>query len=478
MNLSPFADALLRRTFLQQSTLGLGSIALHALLCSESRGATEGGVISSTSAHLPHFSPKAKRVIFLFMAGGPSHLDLFDPKPALHAWDGQDIPAELLRDHQQFALIRGTPKLKGSARTFQRHGQSGIAMSDLLPHLAQVADELTVIRSMKTTTNVHDPAVNVLNCGSPLFDRPTFGAWVSYGLGSVNRDLPAYVVLTSGFSDGQPLLQSFWGNGFLESKHQGVPFLNQGDPVLHLANPKGVTSASRRAQLDLIRWMNETAHQRQGDPEILSRIAAYEMAFRMQSSVPELVDLNSEPKQVLDAYGATPGKASFANNCLLARRLAERDVRFIQLYDRGWDSHTDIDNEHRRQCAAVDKPIAALLMDLKQRGLLAETLVVWGGEFGRTPVAQVAGKSWGRDHHPHAFTMWLAGGGSRSGATFGATDEFGYHVAENPVTVRDLHATLLHLLGIDHARFGFLLQGLEMRLTGVEEARVVRELLA
>jgi hypothetical protein len=311
-----------------------------------------------------------------------------------------------------------------------------------------------------------------------MFDRPTLGAWLSYGLGSVNRDLPSYVVLTSGSGDGQPLLQSFWGNGFLESKHQGVPFLNQGAPVMHLANPKGVSPQQRRAQLDLIRWMNESAHQRVGDPEILSRVASYELAFRMQSSVPELSDLSGEPPSVLEAYGATPGTASFANNCLLARRLAERDVRFIQLYDRGWDSHKDIESEHRRQCAAVDRPVAALLRDLKQRGLLEDTLVVWGGEFGRTPVAQVSGKTWGRDHHPHAFTMWLAGGGTKPGLTYGSTDEFGYHVAENAVPVRDLHATLLRLLGIDHARFSFLLQGLEMRLTGVEEARVVKELLA
>jgi hypothetical protein len=468
------AQSLPRRVFLQQSALGLGSMALHALLKSDA----QGGPDPIASAGLPHFAPKAKRVIFLFMAGGPSHVDLFDPKPALQKWDGKDIPPELLRGQQPFALIRGTPKLKGSPRVFTRHGQSGIELSDWLPHLATVADELTVVRSMKTSTNVHDPAVNVMNCGSPMFDRPTLGAWLSYGLGSVNRDLPSYVVLTSGSGDGQPLLQSFWGNGFLESKHQGVPFLNQGAPVMHLANPKGVSPQQRRAQLDLIRWMNESAHQRVGDPEILSRVASYELAFRMQSSVPELSDLSGEPPSVLEAYGATPGTASFANNCLLARRLAERDVRFIQLYDRGWDSHKDIESEHRRQCAAVDRPVAALLRDLKQRGLLEDTLVVWGGEFGRTPVAQVSGKTWGRDHHPHAFTMWLAGGGTKPGLTYGSTDEFGYHVAENAVPVRDLHATLLRLLGIDHARFSFLLQGLEMRLTGVEEARVVKELLA
>ncbi|MEY2598456.1 MAG: hypothetical protein RLZZ142_715 [Verrucomicrobiota bacterium] len=470
------ASALLRRTFLQQSALGLGSIALHSLAQAEALG---GGLApGGESSRVPHFAAKAKRVIFLFMAGGPSHVDLFDPKPALQEWDGKDIPAELLRGQQSFALIRGTPKLRASPRIFKRYGQSGIAMSDWLPHLSEMADELTVVRSLKTSTNVHDPAVNVMNCGSPMFDRPTLGAWLSYGLGSVNRDLPSYVVLTSGASDGQPLLQSFWGNGFLDSRHQGVPFLNQGAPVLHLNNPEGISSEARRSQLDLIRWMNESAHGRQGDPEILSRVASYEMAFRMQRSVPELSDLSGEPASVLEAYGAKPGLASFANNCLLARRLVERDVRFIQLYDRGWDSHTDIETEHRRQCAAVDRPIAALLRDLKQRGLLEDTLVVWGGEFGRTPVAQVSGKKWGRDHHPHAFTMWMAGGGTRPGLTYGSTDEFGYHVAENPVPVRDLHATILHLLGIDHARFSVLLQGLEMRLTGVEEARVVRELLA
>lgn len=476
MNTAPEFHPLLRRTFLHQSAIGLGSLALHSLRANDTPRAPLSE--ASPPPGLPHFTPRARRVIFLFMAGGPSHVDLFDPKPALRALEGQDIPPSLLRDHQSFALIRGTPKLKASPRTFSRHGQSGIEFSDLLPHLATMADELTVIRSLKTSTNVHDPAVNVLNCGSPLFDRPTMGAWTSYGLGSVNRDLPTYVVLTSGASDGQPLLQSFWGNGFLPSKHQGVPFLNQGAPVLHLSNPGRVSTRERRTQLDLIRWMNESAHQKQGDPEILSRIASYELAFRMQSGVPELADLRGEPESVLDAYGAVPGKASFANNCLLARRLAERDVRFVQLYDRGWDSHTDIEREHRRQCAAVDRPIAALLRDLKQRGLLEDTLVVWGGEFGRTPVAQVAGKTWGRDHHPHAFTMWMAGGGTKPGMTYGTTDEFGYHVEENAVPVRDLHATLLHLLGMDHSRLSVLQQGLEMRLTGVEEARVVAELLA
>ena len=468
--------SLARRSFLCKSAMGLGSLALHSLLASDGlarEAASSGGALEQL-----HLVPRAKRVIFLFMAGGPSHVDLFDPKPKLNVLDGQKIPPQLLKDHQQFALIRGTPSLKGSPYKFAPRGQSGTVISDLLPHLATVADELAVIRSMKTDTNVHDPAVNMLNCGTQLFGRPTLGAWLSYGLGSENRNLPAYIVLTSGSDDGQPLLQSFWGNGFLDSKHQGVPFLKGAEPVLYLANPPGVTTARRRRQLELLRWMNERRHDALGDPEILSRIASYEMAFRMQSSVPALTDLTRESQATLTLYGADPSKPSFANNCLLARRLVEHGVRFVQLYDRGWDSHTHIEREHQRQCDAADRPIAALLTDLRQRGLLEDTLVVWGGEFGRTPVAQVSGKTYGRDHHPHAFTMWLAGGGVQRGVTYGTTDEFGYHVAENAVHIRDLHATILHLLGIDHRRFSFKLRGLEMRLTGVEEANVVDGILA
>ena len=457
------AGAFSRRGFLQRSAAGLGTIALGSLL--------------QARAGQPHFAAKAKRVIFLFMAGGPSHVDLFDPKPRLNALDGEKIPSELLKDHQQFALIRGIPSLKGSRRKFSRHGQSGTVLSDWLPHLARVADDLTVIRSMKTDTNVHDPGVNMMNCGSVTFDRPTLGAWLSYGLGSENQDLPAYIVLTSGSDDGQPLLQSFWGSGFLESRHQGVPFRNANDPVLHLANPTGVSRAVRREQLDLVRWMNERQHDALHDPEVVSRIASYEMAFRMQSSVPELTDLRQEPERMLRLYGAEPGKPSFANNCLLARRLIEQGVRFVQLYDRGWDSHTDIEREHSRQCAAADRPSAALITDLKQRGLLEDTLVIWGGEFGRTPVAQVSGKTYGRDHHPHGFTVWLAGGGVKPGITFGATDEFGYHVAEKLVHVHDLHATILHLLGIDHERLTFRTQGRDFRLTDVE-GNVVKDILA
>jgi hypothetical protein len=467
-HLNSSAD-LTRRTFLGRSAGGIGSVALASLLNDK---------LHAGQGSLPNFhhAPKAKRVIFLFMAGGPSHIDLFDPKPKLNELDGKEIPKELLKNHQQFALIRGTPNLKGSPYTFCQHGESGTLISELMPHLSKVADELTVIRSMHTDTNVHDPGVNFMNCGTLLGDRPTLGSWMSYGLGSVNDDLPAYTVLTSGVSDGQPLLQSFWGNGFLESRHAGVPFRNSGAPVLHLDNPKGVSTKRRRNELDLLQWMNRRQYQTLGDPEIATRIASYELAFRMQASVPQLADLGKESKKTLEQYGADRVKPSFARNCLMARRLVERGVRFVQLYDRGWDSHTDMDREHRRQCGAADQPIAALIADLKQRGLLDDTLVIWGGEFGRTPVAQVMGKTWGRDHHPHGFTMWMAGGGMKPGLTYGATDEFGYHAAKNKVHVHDLHATILHQLGIDHKRLTFRSQGRDFRLTDVH-GHVIKDLL-
>lgn len=461
---------LTRRAFLGRSAGGIGSVALASLLNDQ---------LQAGQGSLPNFhhAPKAKRVIFLFMAGGPSHIDLFDPKPKLNELDGKKIPQELLKDHQQFALIRGTPNLKGSPYAFRQHGQSGTVISELMPHLSKLADELTVIRSMHTDTNVHDPGVNFMNCGTLLGDRPTLGSWMSYGLGSDNQDLPAYTVLTSGVSDGQPLLQSFWGNGFLDSRHAGVPFRNSGAPVLHLDNPKGVSTQDRRRELDLIQWMNGRQHEALGDPEITTRIASYELAFRMQASVPQLADLSKETEKTMEQYGADRVKPSFARNCLMARRLVESGVRFVQLYDRGWDSHTDMDREHRRQCGAADQPIAALIADLKQRGLLDDTLVIWGGEFGRTPVAQVMGKTWGRDHHPHGFTMWMAGGGMKPGLTYGATDEFGYHAVENKVHVHDLHATILHQLGIDHKRLTFRSQGRDFRLTDVH-GHVVKDLLA
>jgi len=472
---------LARRAFLSDATAGLGSIALASMLQSTTRGDT--GDPDSVSSHGVirhlHLPARAKRVIFLFLAGGPSHLDLFDPKPLLTRMDGKELPPEFLEFQPETAKARNvTTTLKGSPFRFAKHGKSGTVVSELMPHLASMVDDITVIRSLKTTTSVHDPGVNMMNCGTVLFGRPTLGAWISYGLGSENQNLPDFIVLTSGLMQGaQPLLQSFWGNGFLDSRHQGVPFLKGPEPVLFLNNPQGVTAQRRRKQLDLLAWMNRHQHEQLHDPEILSRVAAYEMAFRMQASVPELTDLTQESSATLTAYGAVPGQHSFANNCLLARRLVERDVRFVQLYDRGWDSHTNISVEHKRQCGAADRAIAALLQDLKQRGLLDETLVICGGEFGRSPVSQVQGKTWGRDHHPHGFTMWLAGGGTRGGLTLGATDDFGYHAVEDIVHVRDLHATVLHLLGIDHRRFKFKVKGLDLGLTGVEPARVVKQIL-
>lgn len=476
-----------RRVFLTNSALGLGSMALASMddhaEGAQSFGRQHVGNLrtslhkSQTGAMQPRHAPRAKNVIFLFMAGGPSHIDLFDPKPKLAQVEGTPIPDELIGDQQQFALIRGTPKFLRSPFAFSKQGESGIVVSELLPNLATVVDELTVIRSMQTDTNIHDPAVNLMNCGTPMFDHPTMGAWLSYGLGSENANLPSYLVMTSGADDGQPLLQSFWGSGFLESKHQGVPFLEGTAPILYLENPDGIARDRRRRQLDLLKWMNERQHDVLQDPEIKSRIESYELAFRMQASVPELTDLGRETKETLDSYGADPTKHSFANNCLLARRFVEQGVRFIQLYDRGWDSHTDIVAEHSRQCQSVDRPIAALIKDLKQRGMLDETLVIWGGEFGRTPVAQVSGGTYGRDHHPYGFTMWMAGGGLRPGMSFGETDEFGYHAVEDVVHVRDLHATILHLLGIDHRKLTFDVRGLEKRLTGVDPANVVERII-
>ncbi len=460
-----------RRIFFSQSGLGIGAAALSSLLSGEAVSA-EGQPFSGT-----HFPPRAKRVIYLFMSGGPSHVDLFDPKPLLHERDGQPIPESLIRNHQ-FAMIKTEkPLLKQSPYPFGRYGESGHAISRLLPHTAKVADELAVIRSLHTDSFNHDPAVMMMNTGDVRFGRPAMGAWLSYGLGSENKDLPAFVVLASGVNTNQPLLQAYWGNGFLPSHHQGVQLRNQGDPVLFARNPPGIDRGKRREMLDLIRAANREQLDAVGDPEIRTRIEQYEMAYRMQISVPELTDLSQEPAHLHAAYGTEPGAISFANNCLLARRLVERGVRFVQLYHKGWDSHTKLESDHQRQCLETEQAVAALLTYLRQRGLLDETLVIWGGEFGRTPIAQGSGKDYGRDHHPHGFTMWMAGAGVRRGTTYGSTDAFGYFAEENPMHVHDLHATVLHLLGIDHRRLTFRLQGRDFRLTDVH-GNVVDPLLA
>ena len=422
-----------------------------------------------------HFFPRAKRVISLFMSGGPSHVDTFDPKPLLTKLDGQPMPAEMIKNHE-FAMIKTKePKVKGSPWKFRKNGQSGTEISEMFPHIASVADELAVVRSLYSDTFNHDPAVTFMNTGNVRFGSPSLGAWASYGLGSENSDLPAYIVLASG-RNIQPLLDSYWGAGFLPPEYQGVQLRTQGDPVLYLKNPEGVSRETRLDQINLLGSLNRYRHELVNDPAILARIKQYELAFRMQVAVPELVDIDSEPIHIRESYGAESGKVSFANNCLLARRLSESGVRFVQLYEKGWDSHGDISTQHPERCRAVDRPIAALISDLKQRGLLDETLVVWGGEFGRTPMAQGSGTSFGRDHHPHGFTVWLAGGGIRPGIVHGATDEFGYFAEQNKVHVHDLNATILHCLGMNHEKFTYRHQGRDFRLTDVH-GQVVQNLL-
>jgi hypothetical protein len=410
------------------------------------------------------------------MSGGPSQVDLFDDKPLLRKLNGKPMPKEIIGNHE-FAMIKsGKPLVKGSPFKLRPQGESGTVVSELLPRLSKVADEIAVVRSLHTDTFNHDPAVTMMNTGFVTFGKPSMGAWLSWGLGSENSDLPAYTVLVSGVKL-QPLLTNYWGSGFLPSRHQGVQLRSKGDPVLFLSNPPGVDPDVRRQQLDLIGWMNNRHFDRIGDPEIRTRIEAFELGYRMQSSVPGLMDISKEPRSVHELYGTKPGQVSFSNNCLLARRLVEQGVRCVQLYHTGWDQHATIEKDHRRQCAAVDQGAAALLTDLKARGLLDETLVIWGGEFGRTPMAQGGGSNYGRDHHPYGFSAWMAGGGIKPGVTYGTTDDFGYFAAENKVHVHDLHATILHCLGVDHKRLVHRFQGRDFRLTDVH-GKVVRGLLA
>lgn len=452
------------RQFLFSRRHFLGATALGTLLTPE--------VIAKAQR-----TAKAKHVIVLFMSGGPSHLDLFDHKPNLAKWDGQAIPDSIAKGihFAQISRQSGKPKLKASPYRFRQHGQAGTWVSDLLPHTAEVVDEIAVVRSLHSHVFNHDPAVTLLNTGHERVGRPTMGSWLSYGLGSENEDLPAFVVLTSGVKL-QPLLDSYWSSGFLPTQHQGVEFRPSGEPVLHLGSPPGVSRGQRRRDLDLLHWMNERHHEQVGDPEILTRIKQYELGFRMQASVPELTDLSQESDETLALYGAQPGERSFANNCLMARRLVERGTRFVQLYDMGWDSHGSLIKQHPRQCRGVDRATAGLIKDLKRRGLLDDTLIIWGGEFGRTPVVEGAGRLWGRDHHPHGFTMWMAGGGIRGGTTYGETDAFGFHAEKDRVAVPDLHATALHCLGIDHEDLIYRFQGRDFRLTDVA-GRVIPDLM-
>jgi len=470
---------LARRHFLRDCRVGLGAIALGSLLAAEMGRAAETSAASDPLApHPPHFAPKAKSVIFLFMAGGPSQLELFDPKPKLQDLDGQVIPESFVAS-KRFAFIKKDAKLLGTRRKFAQHGQSGQTISECLPHLASIADDICTLRAMKTDVFNHGPAKFFLNTGSPLFGRPSIGAWVTYGIGSQSQNLPGFVVLQSG-PRGPRGGSPNWGSGFLPTAYQGVPLRSTGAPILNLANPEGIAPGDQRRFVEAVNGLNRLRLADTGDGEIATRIAAYEMAFRMQSSAPELMDLAGESQETLDLYGATPGQPSFAMNCLLARRLVERGVRFVQLYHTDWDHHgnkgTELGESLDAICKQTDQGAAALVQDLKRRGLLNDTLVIWGGEFGRTPQGEPR-EMLGRDHHIESFTMWLAGGGVKAGLSLGTTDEIGYYGVDDVVHVHDLHATLLHLLGLDHLKLTFRFQGRDFRLTDVA-GNVVTKMLA
>jgi hypothetical protein len=487
------ARAITRRQFLRSSQTGLGAIALAMLMDPEGKAAdrstTSRQIHTSTADNPmaprpPHFPAKAKRVIYLHMSGAPPQQDLFDYKPTLVKHNMEPCPDELLKN-QRFAFIKGHPKMLGTPYKFHQRGQSGQMISDLLPRIGEVVDDIAVIRSMHTDQFNHAPAELFMFTGTPRNGGAAMGSWITYGLGSENQDLPGFVVLISGGTDptgGKAL----WSTGFLPSVYQGAQCRTVGDPILYVSDPKGMDRADRRRTLDALRQLNEYELKEFGDPETLTRISQYELAFRMQMSVPDVMNIRQEPDYIREMYGAQPGASSFANNCLLARRLIERGVRYVQLFDWGWDCHgtgsgDDIVVHLPQKCNEIDRPVSALLKDLKRRGLLDETIVVWGGEFGRTSMNEARGGSTflGRDHHPHCFTLWVAGGGFKGGISLGATDDLGYFITENPVTVHDLQATILHLLGLDAWKFRFPYQGLQQRLIGVEgDARVRKELLA
>lgn len=469
-----------RRHFFGQCSVGLGSIALASLLAEDAKSAEEKRNNIGGLEGVPHFAPKAKRVVWLFQSGAPSQMDLFDHKPKLKDKRSEELP-DSVRKGQRLTTMTSTQTsfpIAPSMFRFKKHGQSGAMLSELLPHTAKVADDLCIINSMHTDAINHDPAVTFLQTGAQLAGRPSMGSWLAHGLGSANQNLPAFVVMISqgtGRPGGQPLYDRLWGSGFLPSKYQGVKFRSVGDPVLFLSNPNGVDGSTRRRVLDDLAQLNALKQKEVGDPEIATRIAQYELAWRMQKSVPELTDVSKEPEHVFRAYGPsakTPG--TYAANCLLARRLLERGVRFVQLFHRGWDQHTNLPKQIVGQARDVDQPSAALVQDLKQRGLLEDTLVIWGGEFGRTVYCQgnLTATDYGRDHHPRCFTIWMAGGGIKGGITYGKTDDYSYNVVENPVSVHDLHATQLHCLGIDHKKLTFKFQGRHHRLTDVHGERI------
>jgi len=477
MNTHPFHD-ITRRQFLSRTSAGIGTAALASLL-NPKLSAAQG------VAGLPHFAPKAKRVIWLTQAGAPSQLDLFDFKPGLRDQFDKDLPASVRNGQRVTGMTAGQARfpIAPSVFEFKQHGKAGHWLSELLPHTARIADELCIVRSMNTEAINHDPAMTMLQTGSQVPGRPSFGSWMAYGLGSENANLPAFVVMISrpsGNGNAQPLHERMWSSGFLSARYQGVRFSPGKDPVLFLSNPPGITTERRRAMLNDIAGLNRIKLEDYQDPEIQVRIDQYEMAFRMQASVPELADLSKEPASMFERYGPESRKpGTFAANCILARRLAERGVRFIQLYHRGWDQHSDLPEHIRTQCYDTDQPSAALVEDLKQRGLLEDTLVIWGGEFGRSVYSQgqLTAKTYGRDHHPRCFSIWLAGGGVKPGALFGETDDFSYNVVKDQVHIHDLNATALHLLGLDHTRLTVRHQGRDYRLTDVH-GEVVKPILA
>jgi len=474
-----------RRNFLRDGTLGLGAIALSGLMgCAEKSAVKSTDELQNELVRATQLAPKAKRVIFLHMAGAPSQLELFDYKPLLQNLDGKPCPDSLLKG-KRFAFIRGVPQMLGPQFAFKQYGESRSWVSELLPNFSGVVDDVTFLKAMHTEEFNHAPAQLFMHTGGPRIGRPGFGSWVTYGLGSDNKDLPGFVVLVSGNS-APSAGKSLWGSGFLPSEYQGVELRSKGDAVLYVNNPEGVSRNIRKNAINTINNINKQAYDEVGDPEILSRVAQYELAFRMQMTVPEATDLSDEPDYIHELYGTEPGKVSFANNCLLARRLAERDVRFIQLFHRGWDSHgsNDFESLHggfTKRCQEVDKAMTGLIIDLKQRGLLEDTLVVWGGEFGRTPMQEnrqgITNPFKGRDHHGEAFTMWMTGGGMKPGLTYGETDEIGYSGIKEKIHIHDLQATILHQMGIDHEKLTYQFQGRDFRLTDVH-GKVVRDILA
>ncbi|MFV2070063.1 MAG: DUF1501 domain-containing protein [Pirellulales bacterium] len=471
-----------RRQFFSRTALGLGTAALASLLDVDRAAATSNRSSTGGLPGVPHFRPKAKRAIYLFMAGAPAQIDMFDYKPLMTDLFDKDLPDSIRMGQRLTTMTSGQARfpIAPSIYKFKKHGRSGAWVSELLPHTAGMVDDLAIIKSVHTEAINHDPAITYICTGHQLPGKASLGAWLSYGLGNETEELPAFVVLTStwtGRKEAQALYNRLWGSGFLPSKHQGVALRSSGDPVLFLSNPPGVSAAMRRRMLDGLAQMNSERYQVVGDPEIEARIAQYEMAFRMQSSVPELVDLASEPQYVLDRYGPDVTKpGTFAYHCLLSRRMAERGVRFVQIFHRGWDQHGSLPKDLPNQCRDVDQPSAALIWDLKQRGLLDDTLVVWGGEFGRTIYCQgtLTKTNYGRDHHPKCFTVWMAGGGIRGGIVHGETDDFSYNITQDPVHIHQLNATILHQLGIQHRKLIFPYQGLDQRLTGVEPVQVIK----